>query len=101
MDRTSLEILALVVSLVTFVGGCLAWYSAAVVKQYAAQRDFQHLTRSYEQLSGAIASLHSDIDRSQDLMLLELRELKGQVTVLLVKLLPETSGSLTNRDPFS
>lgn len=91
MNKNTLEMVVLFISLVTFVGGCLAWYSAAVIKAYAAQRDFRLLAKNFEQLSQSQESLMRDVDRGNDALMLEIRELKSQVNVLLVKILPDTS----------
>lgn len=37
-------------SLITGIVGAIAWYSSKVKKEYAAERDFKHLKRNYEQL---------------------------------------------------
>lgn len=36
---------------ITAFGGWLAWYASSVKKAYAAERDFNHLRRNYEQLA--------------------------------------------------
>ena len=36
--------------IITAFGGWLAWYASSVKKAYAAERDFNHLKRNYEQL---------------------------------------------------
>lgn len=35
---------------VTAFAGWLAWYGSSIKKAYAAERDFNHLKRNYEQL---------------------------------------------------
>jgi hypothetical protein len=36
--------------IITAFGGWLAWYASSVKKAYAAERDFNHLRRNYEQM---------------------------------------------------
>ena len=60
----TLDILAVVIgivvsiaSLFTGVMGAIAWYGAKTRKQYAAERDFGHLKRNYEQLAQNVEEL--------------------------------------------
>lgn len=67
-DNLSL-ILGIVLSLLSlFTGfaGALAWYSSRVKKQYAAERDFGHLKRNYEQLSQNLKELWRQNDERFD-----------------------------------
>lgn len=57
---------ALVVGVITSIGGGVAWYSAFVRKQYAAERDFQHLKRNYETMRDALSALEDDLDKRLD-----------------------------------
>ncbi|MEM6837690.1 MAG: hypothetical protein AAF609_12640 [Cyanobacteria bacterium P01_C01_bin.120] len=45
-----LGILVSGLSLLTGLAGAFAWHTAKTRKQYAAERDFQHLKRNYEAL---------------------------------------------------
>lgn len=94
--RPTLETLAVVASLLTFAGGLIAWYSANVQKRYAAQRDFAHLQRSYEQLASNQSAILKELDEKFDELfqrmeaksnqaLLELKDVKGLVTAAIVK----------------
>jgi hypothetical protein len=40
-----------VLGILTAFCGWLAWYGSSVKKAYAAERDFNHLRRNYEQLA--------------------------------------------------
>lgn len=91
MSKDLLEILAIVTSLVTFFGGAIALYRANVKKEYAASRDFAHLKRSYEQLAAGQVAILKEIDRHADSLILDVRELKSQMNVLFIKILPEAS----------
>lgn len=94
------ELIAIAISIFTFLGGITAWYSAAVKKSYAAQRDYEHLKRNYEQIAANQNNLLREFDQRFDQTILELKELKAQLNVLTVKLLPETSqGTAWFRQP--
>jgi hypothetical protein len=49
------------------IGGLL-WWEGRVRKSYAAERDFAHLRRQYEQLSQNLATLSDDLsEQMQDI----------------------------------
>jgi hypothetical protein len=50
----------------TTIGGGLAWYSARVKKTYAAERDFQHLKRSYDALTLNVEQVWRHLDERCD-----------------------------------
>lgn len=58
--------LSLVMGLGSFLASLLFWYKGSVEKRYAAQRDFGHLRRNYEQLSQAVAQLGEELDQRMD-----------------------------------
>lgn len=87
---------SIILGLVASVSGGIAWYSASVRKRYAAERDFKHLLRSFEQLTQAIAAQNDDLDekvdrinRRLDMMATIQTEIK---TYLLAKFSGETIG---------
>lgn len=89
----TIQLLPILLGLITFVGGCLAWYSAAVVKRYAAQRDFQHLTRSYEQLAANQSTILKELDNRFDRLDRDIGDVRNQQTILLSRLMPsDTTG---------
>jgi uncharacterized protein YoxC len=45
-----------------FVGGAILWYRGSVEKQYASQRDFQHIRRNQEQIQQAAKLLADDLE---------------------------------------
>lgn len=81
----SLETLATIISIVTFAGGVLAWYSGAVQKRYAAQRDFEHLKRNYEQLARNQETILKEIDSKFDVVARDLLELKSLTNQLFIR----------------
>lgn len=95
--KPTLEIITLLISITTFVGGLIAWYSAAIKKNYAAQRDYNHLKNNYQQLSSSINSLYKDIDLRFDSTISELKDLKSLQLAILVKLSPNDTGGFLNQ----
>lgn len=98
MKIISLEILAAVMSVITFASGTLAWYSARVQKTYAAQRDFEHLKRNYNQMSENLAAIAEEIDRRFDSLDRDGDDIRQKLNVILIKILPEHSGWLKQQD---
>lgn len=91
--NNAIQMLPIALGLFTFIGGILAWYSAAVVKRYAAQRDFQHLTRSYEQLVANQANILKELDNRFDRLDRDIGDVRNQQTILLSRLMPsDTTG---------
>jgi hypothetical protein len=87
----SLEILATLISISTFAGGILAWYSANVQKRYAAQRDFEHLKRNYNQMAENLRGIQDDMDERFDTVDRSTADIKQKLNVIMIKILPETS----------
>lgn len=65
--------------LISFCGGLVLWYKGSVEKRYAAQRDFGHLKRNYEQLTIGITDLTEEQEKSIREVLEEIRELQTEV----------------------
>lgn len=76
------------ISIFNFAAGFLLWYSASVAKNYAAKRDFQGLKSQYDLLLQQQRQMHIDMDKIGDSLSLDLRDVKGSLNVLLVKILP-------------
>ena len=85
---TVATVVSLAIGVITFIGGLLAWYRGAVEKRYAAERDFNHLKRNYEQLANSLGSLMKDEEDRFDELRLELRELKFQLQGIPPKSIP-------------
>ena len=49
--------ITLIMGVASFAGGLISLYGAVVRKRYAAERDFGHLKRSYENLSSNVEAL--------------------------------------------
>ncbi|MEM9766847.1 MAG: hypothetical protein AAF892_03055 [Cyanobacteria bacterium P01_D01_bin.71] len=63
-----LGILVSGLSLLTGVVGAIAWHTARTRKQYAAERDFAHLKRNYQQLTHHVEWLMKEFqERSHDI----------------------------------
>lgn len=66
MLQNIFEHAALVIGVLTSIGGATAWYSAFVRKRYAAERDYQHLKRNYETMRDALTDLSTEMDQRFD-----------------------------------
>ena len=56
---------------------------AAVKKRYASERDFNHLKRNYESLSGNVATLSTLLDDKLDRILLVVTKVELRQDVIL------------------
>jgi hypothetical protein len=75
-----------VISIVAFAGGAITWYTGAVKQRYAAQRDFDHLKRSYNGLSDNVRGLMAEVDERATEQMLELKEVKALLTAIMFKI---------------
>lgn len=69
--------LPLLIGLITFLGGTIAWYSGAIEKRYAAQRDFNHLKKNQENIARGVSELFKEQDKRFDQLEKENAELKN------------------------
>lgn len=79
------EWIPLAIGIITFLGGTLAWYSGAVEKRYAAQRDFAHLRENQKQISQGVSDLFKEQDRRFDELERESTEIKSLIMNLLMR----------------
>lgn len=79
-----IESLGAFLGLGSMVGAAIFWYRDKVRKDYARQRDWEHLKRHYDQLAQEFERLIAEQDRRFDLVDLELREIKGLTTNCLI-----------------
>ena len=91
--KYGLELFALIASALTFMGGLVMWYAGAVKKSYAAQRDFDHLKGSYKQIAANLDAVSREQDGRFDQLALELKEVKGLLTAIIVKITPGESST--------
>lgn len=82
----TLSLISLIVGLLTSIGGGFTWWRAMVRKQYAAERDFGHLKRNYQQLVKSLDSMYKDGDKRFDRLDLELVEVKALLSGILIRL---------------
>lgn len=61
---TVMGVLVSGLSLLTGIVGAVAWLQAKTRKQYAAERDFNHLKTSYEQLTRNVEQLWRQMDEN-------------------------------------
>lgn len=74
-------------------------HSDAETKEYAAQRDFQHLRKDYEGLAQSMVTLIREADERFDRVDLELREIKSLINVVLCHTAGDSvSGVLRRRE---
>jgi len=101
MQKSAVDILQFVLLFLS-VGSALfaivTWYSATVQKRYASQRDFEHLKRNYQQLAENQAQILKELDSRFDMTTLELRDIKGLLTSIVVKISTETTGGWMKRN---
>lgn len=62
----SLETAAALIGILTFVGGLIAWYKGTVQKEYASQRDWEHVKNNQKQLVENLNFIFKEIDEKLD-----------------------------------
>lgn len=62
----SLETAAALIGIFTFAGGLIAWYRGAVQKEYASQRDWEHVKNNQKQLTNNLDFIFKEIDQKLD-----------------------------------
>ena len=80
------EHVPLIMGIISFLGGAATWYGASVKKNYAAERDFNHLRRNYENLANNIAALDKMLDDRLDRGEIQLAEMKALQQAILAQL---------------
>ena len=94
MNKQAIELLQFVVlciSVGTTIFVTVSWYSSVIRKQYAAQRDFDHLKRNYQQLSEGHAQIMKEFDTRFDKQVTDMIECKNTMNVILLKLTGDQS----------
>lgn len=94
MNKQTVELLQFIVlclSIGTTIFVSISWYNSALRKQYAAQRDFEHLKRNYQQLSEGQGTILKEFDTRFDKLNLDSIEVKNILNVILIKLSNEVS----------
>ena len=88
------NLIGLVMGVISFLGGVVMWHKGSVEKRYAAQRDFQHLKRNYQQLTTALDHLDEGVGEGNDQLKRELTDIKAslnEVKMLLQFLMAQQS----------
>jgi len=101
MNKQTMELLQFVVlclSVGSTIFVTISWYNSTVRKQYAAQRDFEHLKRNYQQLADNQAQILKEMDSRFDMATLDLRDIKGLITSIVVKISTENTGGWMKRN---
>lgn len=79
------EHIGVLIGVLTFLGGLLAWYRGAVEKNYASKRDWEHVRRNQENLTKNLETLFREFDNRFDQTNNQLLELKGMFYASLTK----------------
>lgn len=80
---TGIEYAGAIIGIVTFIGGIVAWYRGAIQKEYASQRDWQHIKTNQKELVQNLNFLFNELDGRLDRMDNQIVELKGMMYALL------------------
>lgn len=78
-----LEYAVALIGILTFIGGVIAWYRSAVEKQYANQRDWNHVKNNQQQLIQNLDFFIKEQDRRFDHQDQQITEIKGMIYSLL------------------
>lgn len=77
------EHIPLIMGVISFAGGAVAWYSAAIKKSYASERDFNHLKRNYESMTANISALSDLLDQRLDTIALMMAKIETRQDIIL------------------
>ena len=80
---TFIESAAAIIGILTFIGGVVAWYRSAVQKEYASQRDWEHIKNNQRELVQNLNFLFKELDSRLDRIDNQNVELKGMMYALL------------------
>lgn len=97
MNADLASTIGLLMGVISFVAGAVTWYRGSVEKRYAAERDFNHVRRNLEQLSGNLNDFAEEMDHRFDQTNGELIQVKSLLMALLAKAGDSTSGVLRER----
>lgn len=77
MTQDVATVAGLLMGVSSFVAGAITWYKGAIVKSYAAERDFNHLRRNLEQLSNNLSDVSEEVDHRFDRLEGEMIQIKA------------------------
>lgn len=92
-----LEYIGVGIAVLTFIGGIFAWYSAAVRKEYASQRDWEHLKNNQRQFQENLNFLFKDMGQDIENMRSEHDKRFDKIDAQGVKLESMFYASLVNK----
>lgn len=69
----------------TTLNAAVTWYGESVRKQYAVERDFNHLKTNYKQLAENMATIDKSVDSFKDMVMKELTEIKSMLYATIAK----------------
>jgi hypothetical protein len=96
---SALAIGGFLLGLGTTLVGIVAWLSQSAKKRYAAERDFEHLKRNYQQLVEGQATLLRELEERADRLqnALERQQIVLQVVLAKVSGSDESIGTMLNQ----
>lgn len=100
----TVQVLSTVLGIFGFCFGCLAWYAGSVRKAYAAERDFNQLQITHEEIKQSLKSLGEKFDQKFEMNKLELDDIELQLleikslgNVILIKISGESTLGTSNK----
>lgn len=69
-------------------------HSDQLQREFEAGRSQQHLTRNYEQMNQNLTALFAECDRRFDEQALELKEVKGLLNIIIMKVSSDTTSAV-------
>lgn len=91
-----LEYIGVGIALTSFIGGIFAWYSAAVRKEYASQRDWEHVKNNQRQFQENVNFLFKEMGQDLENMRSEHDRRFDKIDTQGIKLESMFYASLTN-----
>lgn len=77
------ESITLFISISVFIAGIVSYYGAVVKKQYASERDFNHLKNNYQALAENVATLSDMLDSRLDQISLTIMKVEARQDIIL------------------
>lgn len=81
-----LETIAALIGIITFIGGVIAWYRVAIQKEYARQRDWEHIKNNQKQLVENINFIFKEIDQNFERVFQEQDSRFDKVDIQLIEI---------------
>lgn len=72
-----IEQAGILIGILTFLGGLLAWYKGSVEKEYASRRDWEHVKTNQRELVKSLDFLFKEFDNRFDQINSQMLEIKA------------------------